>query len=87
MSIQEANRKFSPLTEDAERVAALAVEVAALFREAKSDGISSYREGRIKLVTKQIEAGAARLRHSIHTYPPTIKFQCEKCNHTEWRDD
>ena len=85
--IDDRNRKFTRIAEDAQNVAALAQEVAVLFREAVFDGVTAYRETRIKGATKQMEAGARRLRQHVQTYKPELLSKCETCGHMIWRDD
>ena len=83
----DPNRKFNKIADDAANVVNAAHSVEVLFQEARFDGITAYRESRIKLLTKQVEAGAKRLRRAVQTYDPTILSKCDHCGHTEWRDD
>jgi hypothetical protein len=61
----DPNYKFKAISEDAERAALLAMEVAFHFKEAVRDGISAHREQRINNATTQVEAAMKRLRYEV----------------------
>ena len=81
------NRQFYSLVDAANALMFTAGEIAGLYREALQDGITAYREERIKNLTKYtIPNLNAKLRDGVRPRPLRIKSECPTCGHKEWED-